>query len=117
MKLLFSLLLICSLGTAYGQQGGTQSTEQFFGQCLFNITNQAEMDALQAEMAQNPNIDMVRLDMNTQRALVITSWLTDLTEQEFVSWFGSYGSSVTCVQVGVYGVDAMNPYPFTNCQN
>ena len=59
---------------------------------------------------------MVRLDMNTQRALVITANLTQLTTEEFKSWFGDYQSTVYCVQIGVQGVDVMNSYPFTNCQ-
>ena len=117
MKLLFCLLLMVSTSVAFGQQTGNQSTAKYFGQCLFSITDNAELEALQTEMRENDNLEMVRLDHNTQRALIITHGLSGLTEEEFTSWFGTYGVSVHCVQIGVYGVDSMNPYPFTNCQN
>ena len=118
MKILFSLLIVFTIGNAFGQQQSvTQSTERYFGQCLFTITDQVELDALQVEMLQNPNIELVRLDMNTQRAFIISSLMTGLTEQDFTSWFGVYSSTLTCVQVGIHGVDEIDVYPFTNCQN
>lgn len=117
MKLLVTMFAIMLLSNSFAQtQANTQTDVRLFAQCMISISSQAEMDALTNEMYNNPNIEMVRLDMNTQRALVITANLTQLTADEFKSWFGSYQSTVYCVQIGVQGVDAMNPYPFSNCQ-
>ncbi len=93
-----------------------QTNTVFFAQCMFDIQNQAEMSVLQDEMNANPYVEMVRLDYHTQRALIFTHDLSQLTEAEFTTWFGTHASTVYCVQIGVRGTDMMNPYPFTNCQ-
>jgi hypothetical protein len=83
---------------------------------MFDISDQSEMETLQNEMYNNPNIEMVRLDYNTQRALVITANLEVLSFEDFTSWFGEYGAMIYCIQIGEYGIDIMDTYPFTNCQ-
>jgi len=116
MKILLGILLTCSLSFAFGQQQNEPTDTRLFAQCLFSISTQAELDALTNDMYGNPNIEAVRLDLNTQRALVITANLTSLSESDFQSWFGTYSSTISCIQIGVYGVDVMEQYPFTNCQ-
>ena len=117
MKLLLSLLILFSSFSVFGQQQNPPTDTRLFAQCLFSISTQAELDALTYDLyATNPNIEMVRLDLNTQRALVITANIEELSEQEFTSWFSEHSSTVSCIQIGVYGIDTMNPYPFTNCQ-
>jgi len=110
-----------ALGVSYGQSQQTSTTQQpnqLFAQCLFDIPTQAELDLLTYNIYLNhPDVEMVRLDLNTQRALVLTTGATPLTESDFISWFEQYSGSVSCVQVGVYGVDTINQYPFTNCNN
>lgn len=118
MKLLVTLFAVLALSTSFGQtQSNNYTDTRLFAQCLFSISTQAELDQLTNEMYNNPNIEMVRLDLNTQRALVITANLEELSEQDFKSWFGTYSSTVSCVHIGVYGIDPMMQYPFTNCQN
>ena len=118
MKLLVTLTMVLLVGTSFSQTQSAEYTDtRLFAQCMFSIETQAEMDALTNEMYNNPNIEMVRLDMNTQRALIITANLEELSEEELISWFGEYSSTIYCVNVGVYGVDEMWKYPFTNCQN
>ncbi|MGB0914823.1 MAG: hypothetical protein ACPGVI_02075 [Crocinitomicaceae bacterium] len=117
MKLLITLLTVLCIGSSYAQtQGQTYTNTRLFAQCMFDISDKNQMLDLQTEIRNNPNIEMVRLDYNTQRALIITANLEELSELDFVSWFGTHSSTVYCVQIGVYGVDVMNPYPFTNCQ-
>ena len=120
MKLFVSMALMLFLGmsSASAQTSTQQPTnDRLFAQCLFSITTQAELDQLMVEIYNNhPEVEMVRLDLNTQRALVITTGISSLSEADFTSWFGQYSNSVSCIQIGVYGVDTMNSYPFTNCQ-
>jgi hypothetical protein len=99
--------------------GFTQSTSnvQLFGQCMFNIESVDDLNQLTEEMKLNPAIEMVRLDFNTQRALIITKNLQTLTESDFISWFGVYSNTIYCTQIGVYGVDELEKFPFVNCQN
>ena len=117
MKLLVSLFAVLCLSSSYAQTQAQNYTDtRLFAQCMFDISDQSEMQALQNEMYNNPNIEMVRLDSNTQRALIITANLEELSRADFISWFGEYASTIYCVQIGVHGIDVMNSYPFTNCQ-
>jgi hypothetical protein len=119
MKLIVSFIAVLCMSTTFAQtQTNTPAPAvQHFAQCMFSISDQTQLDALTVEFYNShPEVERVRFDMNTQRALVITTGLTAFTEADFTSWFGQYSSTVTCVQIGVYGVDVMNSYPFTNCQ-
>ncbi len=120
MKLILTISFMFALGVSIGQTQQIpttqQSTAQLFAQCMFDIPTQAELDQLTFDIYTNhPDVEMVRLDLNTQRAFVITTGSSPLSETDFISWFDQYSGTVNCVQVGVYGVDTMNPYPFTNC--
>ena len=122
MKLILTISFMLALGVSFGQSQQTTTTQQtnaqLFAQCLFDIPTQAELDQLTYNIYLNhPDVEMVRLDLNTQRALIITTGALSLTETDLISWFEQYAGSVSCVQIGVYGVDTMNPYPFTNCNN
>ncbi len=120
MKLILAISLMFALGVSYGQsaQTSTQPSDvRLFAQSMFSISTQAELDQLTNTIYTNhPEVEMVRLDLNTQRALIVTTGIQSLSESDFISWFEGYANSVTCVQIGVYGVEPMNPYPFTNCQ-
>ena len=64
------------LGVSFGQSQQSSTTQQsnarLFAQCMFDITTQAELDQLTFEIYSNhPDVEMVRLDLNTQRALEI----------------------------------------------
>ena len=110
LYLLLMLLFTLTVFNSQSQQATTPVT--LFAQCLFDISNQTEMNTLQDEMNANPYVEMVRLDFHTQRALIMTHDITALSEEEFKTWFGGHSSTVYCVQIGVRGVDKMNPYPF-----
>ena len=122
MKLLRSALALSFIFfSAHAQSqlaGKNQSDTRLFAQCMFSIPNQSTLDALTVEFYNtHPEIEMVRFDLHTQRALLITTGISDLSETDFISWFGEYSSSIHCVQIGVFGADKMNPYPFINCSN
>ncbi len=112
MKYFILLFITLSFSYSFSQN---QTNTSLFAQCLFTIETQQELDRLQNELyLSHPNIEMVRLDIHTQRSLFIINTDT-LTEDEFKSWFGEFESTVKCIQIGVYGVDVMNTYPFSNC--
>ena len=127
MKLSVAIFLAMMLGASmhtYAQTTASQTLPSqsaqtevtLFAQCMFSIPDQADLNQLQNDLMSHPNIQMVRLDWHTQRSLILTQGTQQLSEDEFRSWFGQYASTVECIQIGVYGVDTMNPYPFTNCQ-
>lgn len=120
MKLILAISFMFVLGVSFGQStqaSAPQSEVRLFAQSMFSISTQAELDLLtNAIYTNHSEVEMVRLDLISQRAFVVTTGLQSLSESDFISWFEGHANSVSCVQIGVYGVDAMNPFPFTNCQ-
>lgn len=111
MKTLFiSLILFCCLGvnSAFGQEG-----TKLFAQGLFDIENRENMLNIQSTMSDNPAINIVRLDDNTQRFFLITEGIGELSIETLKSWFGEYAQTVHCIQIGIYGQDTIHSYPFT----
>ena len=114
MKYLLPILFVFFASFSYSQ---TQTNSVLFAQCYFDIQDEQAMLNLEANLRLHPNTNVVRLDYISQRAFIITQGINTLTNDEFKSWFESFSSTVNCVQVGVYGVDVIDPYPFTNCQD
>lgn len=112
ITLFFLFFFLAGRGIA---QEGTEP--KFFAQCLVNLDDETAFRQLEESIRQNPYASVVRLDWVTKRAFVITKDLTQFNEQDFLSWFGASAINVTCVQTGVYGVDEIAKYPFTNCSN
>jgi hypothetical protein len=93
-----------------------QSNEpKYFAQCLFDISDAEKIKELESEMRTHPSLAVVRLDVNTKRAFILGKEGIVITESDFISWFNEYSSTVKCVQIGVHGIDQVNPYPFKNC--
>ena len=109
------MITLLTVGSA-GAQAQTSETI-LFAQGLFSIAEKSEMEALEAELREHPNVKIVRLDWETQRLFLLTKELNTLTVEELTSWFGQYAETVQCIQIGVYNVDPIEKYPFTNCQN
>ena len=93
-----------------------QENPTLFAQCVFVIADEIELLQVETQIKEHPNVQLVRLDHNTQRAFILTKDIEHLTEQELKSWFNTYSESVRCVQIGVYGIDEIDLYPFENCQ-
>ncbi len=109
--LLFFFFIVFSFGTISMQE--TDSV--FFVQCYFDIPDKMELLDLEGRMRENPNIKIVRLDYNTQRAFILTKKIENIDNQTVISWFEEYGNTVFCINKGVYGVDKMKQYPFEGC--
>ncbi|MDD2983295.1 MAG: hypothetical protein PHQ74_07900 [Crocinitomicaceae bacterium] len=109
-------LLIFAFSTQIGFSQSTQSP-QFFAQCLVDITTTQQADELTLSLRSNPFVAVARVDWPTKRIFILTKDITSFTEVNFNSWLGTYASSASCIQVGLHGVDVVNPYPFINCNN
>jgi len=116
MKLFFTFLLL-GLILPFSSYSQIENHPTLFAQCMIQIDSKPEMDSLQALIRQNPHTNIVRLDWNTKRVFLLTQDIDTLSIAEFKSWFGDYSNKLTCIQIGVHGVDVVNPYPFTNCEN
>jgi hypothetical protein len=93
------------------------NTPAFFAQCMVNSTDQNDLVTLENQLRAIPYVSVVRVDIPTHRLFLITKDISTFTAAEFTSWMGAYASSYSCLQIGLQGVDPINPYPFTNCEN
>lgn len=116
--------LICSVVIFIGinfnssaQEKSTTENNISFAQCLFTINSIEEMQALELKMRNNPELSVVRLDWNTQRAFMLSKEGHSISKDELMTWFGSYSDSITCIQIGKQGIDPIERYPFTNCKD
>ena len=114
MKYILLILFTFSLSVSFSQ---SQNNSVLFAQCYFDIQNEQELLDLEANLRLHPNTNIVRLDFISQRAFILTQGINSLTQDEFKVWFEDFSSSVNCIQIGVYGVDSIDRYPFTNCQD
>lgn len=114
MKKLFFILILLISSTSLKAQN-TANPVTYFGQCMVQMSNEAEASAVEAQMRTNPNIRVIRLDFAAQRAFLLTQGIEQLTEAQFASWFLQYQDKLSCIQIGVDGVDERKPFPFTDC--
>lgn len=113
IALLGILIFFCSF---FGlSQTSEVTSTTLFGQCMIEVQNQDDMKTLENQLKTNPYVKVVRLDYTTQRAFILTKNIESLSDVDFKSWFSQYSSYVRCVQIGVYGVDEIDVYPFENC--
>ncbi len=97
---------------SFGQE---QDQPHYFAQCLLNIDNQQDFEALNLDLKSNPYVKVVRLDWNTKRLFLLTQDVAGLPLETFNSWLGTYVSTASCIQIGLHGTDQVNPFPFVNC--
>jgi hypothetical protein len=114
----YLIVIICFFGLSFASNAQESSqTPKYFAQCMLDINDEPAFHALEESLRSNPYVSVVRLDWSTKRAFLVTKDLTSFTQTEFSSWLGEYADQATCIQVGLHGVDQVNPYPFTNCEN
>lgn len=113
--ILFALcFIVINSAISYSQE---ETNTVLFAQCHFSITNATDMLILEENIKALPNSTLVRLDFNSQRAFILTKGIDSLTAMEFSSWFENYSETVSCVQIGIKGIDEIAKYPFENCNN
>lgn len=108
-------LCFCLITTAQNLDVQNENSTHFFAQGMLTISQEA-MTELELDMrTNNPYLKVIRLDVYTNRFFLLTENITSLEIQDLLSWFGEFADSVSCVQIGLHGVDTVNPFPFTNC--
>jgi hypothetical protein len=118
MKKMLVILMLFSAGYYYAQTTTSQPSPTFlFAQGMFNIEDEQQLMDQENDLRNHPNVKVVRLDKYSNRFFILIQDLDSLSEQELRSWFGPYGSDLTCIQIGVHGLDPVNEFPFVNCTN
>jgi len=118
MKTVFILLTALFVSChCDGQSSGNTNVPTYFVQCLFEIELQEDVDQLQDALRLSPFLEMVRLDWHSQRALLFTNGIENISFDDVRSWFMQYSETVRCINIGVKNIDVMEKFPFTNCEN
>lgn len=115
MKTLLIAVLLCF--TSWRIQAQEAPPVTIFAQCMIQIDSQESVLNLTESLRANPYVKMARIDWLTKRVFVLTKDIETLDEASFKSWFGEYEDNLNCLQIGVYGIDRMHDFPFTNCEN
>lgn len=113
--ILFALSFIVMNSDIALSQEDTQTV--LFAQCHFSIPDAADMLMLEENIKDLPSSTLVRLDFNSQRAFILTKGIDTLSINEFSSWFENFSETISCVQIGIKGIDQIAKYPFENCNN
>lgn len=113
------IMLVLSLFLLNGNVtfGQNESQTVLFAQCHFSIPVLEDMLILEEDMSSHPNAKLIRLDFNTQRAFILTKGIEELTKDELASWFEEFNETISCVQIGIKGIDHIDKYPFENCDD
>jgi hypothetical protein len=117
-----TLLIVLFLG-AFGLTGNSQlitttsTNTNFFAQCMIQLDDNSDFTELENSLREIPYVKVARVDAVSSRVFVLTKDITTFSESDFLTWLGSYASASSCIQVGLHGVDQVNPFPFTNCGN
>lgn len=116
MKYLLVIVALFGL-TLTTRAQNTAEGSVYFAQCMINMDDQTAFTQLEQALRDNPYVKVVRLDWISKRAFLLTKDLDSFTKEQFTSWLGEHSETATCIQIGLYTVDPINPYPFTNCEN
>jgi hypothetical protein len=114
-NLLLLLLIVFTTSTSFSQT--TNNNVHFFGQCMVSSLENQELIDLEQHLKQNPYVQVVRVDLVSKRVFILTKDISSYTMNDFKSWLGEKENAATCIQVGLHGIDLVNPFPFTNCNN
>lgn len=110
-----AILLVVSCLLFFSSYG--QEEVRLFAQGVFQVEDTEAILTTESAIRSNPNVSIVRLDPYSKRFFIITQNLNQLSEETLKNWFGTYAESVHCIQIGIHGVDAINTFPFSNCDN
>lgn len=116
-NLILIVLMIIGANLTTEAQEVVPVQPKYFAQCMLSIEDETEFRTLEQNLRANPNVSIVRLDWYSKRAFLLTKEMTTFSQSDFTAWLGEYADDASCIQVGVHGVDQVNPYPFTNCDN
>ncbi len=110
MKFLFGVFFIMIISSDLLSQG------EYFAQAKISILEQDIIQNIESEVRLNPYVKVIRIDVLTQQVFVLTKSINSFTEQDLRSWFAENADELTCIHIGVYGIDALKSFPFNDCR-
>ncbi|MCO5260525.1 MAG: hypothetical protein M9916_10310 [Crocinitomicaceae bacterium] len=108
---IFIVFFLFSLSfQSYGQE-----QTLYFSQGLFQLDDEATIQSIENQIKNDQLVSVVRLDRPTKRFFILAK--EEINTTNLTNWFGTVASTLHCMQFGKYGVDALKPYPFVDCND
>lgn len=115
--LLLALFTLSSVSIAQSVNNNVNGV-QFFSQVLMSDDiSSSELQDVQQDLNQNPNVQMARVDQLNKSIYVVTNTLVNYDKESFESWIGSNANLVECYRQGVQGVDDFIPFDNNFCNH
>lgn len=113
--ILVALMTLTSVTLAQSVSN-SENGVKFFSQVLMseNISS-VDLNQIQEDLNQNPNVYMARVDQLNNSIFVVTHPLNSYERDSFESWIGASASLVECYRQGVKGVDDFVPFDDNFC--
>ena len=118
IRYLIVSLSIFSATISFSQGINQQSGSQYFTQFTYDslLTTQ-QIDQFKANLDQNPNIYMARVDKITRGVFIITNNLQSFDENTVVSWISMNTPVIECYRQGLFGIDQVIPFDNNFCSS
>lgn len=121
MKIIvLSLFCLIIANDSFSQIGSNQSenssNKSFFAQCLINNLTDENVDELKARLNLYTELKTIRINVEEKRLFIITNPIETLTNSILTGWIGDFSNTISCIEIGVWGVDQVSTFPFANCE-
>lgn len=118
MKYIISLSFLFFCYIAEGQVNNSQSGTQFIAQFTYlESLSEQQIDQVEQNLEQNPNVKMIRVDRITSGIFIVTNELTQFDQATIESWLGVSFPVIDCYREGVYRVDNVIPFDDQFCNS
>lgn len=116
MKFIILVAIISLTSVSLAQSVNNGNGVQFFSQVLLSddVTS-SNMDDIQQDLNQNPNVQMARVDQLNNTIYIVTEPLGEYERTSFESWIGGNSNLIECYRQGVRGVDDFIPFDNNFC--
>jgi hypothetical protein len=117
MKKIISIGFILAFFGVYAQEPvSEQSNVSFFAQAIYDYTTDEAFIQLEENLKSNPYVKLIRLDKNSETLFLVTKDINAFDIHILESWLTTDFESVSCVHIGIYGLDKLKKYPNEACK-
>lgn len=120
MKIIVLSLFCLVIATdSFSQIGSNQSeissNKSFFAQCLINNLTDENVDELKERLNLYTELKTIRINVEEKRLFIITNPIEIVNNSILLGWIGDFSDTISCIEIGVWGVDQVSTFPFANC--
>lgn len=114
--LFFSIFVNVSFSQTENNHQEHSSDKSFFTQCLINNLTEDNVDELKTRLSLYTELKTIRINVEEKRLFIITNPIETLNNSILLGWIGDFSNAVSCIEIGVWGVDEVSTFPFSNCE-